>query len=241
MDGIGPALRAARERQGWSRETLASRAGVSAAAITQIETGRRKDVRLSSLTALAAALQTTLDQLAASSRANGFAHRALFYDNAEQFMAFAVPYLRDAVDAGEAPLAVTTPLKIRGLQRRLGSVASTINFADSAQWYTAPINALNAYRDYLNEKLDAGAKRVRVLGEPVWQKRSAADIRAWIRYESLINIAFASSPATIVCPYDNRGPRAVRLAAQSTHPEMAGRGAGHSHGYRTPEEVLLEP
>jgi transcriptional regulator with XRE-family HTH domain len=57
-------LRAARERRGWSREVLAVQSGVSWSAIAQMESGRRKDVRLSTLTALSDALGVTVDYLA---------------------------------------------------------------------------------------------------------------------------------------------------------------------------------
>jgi transcriptional regulator with XRE-family HTH domain len=60
---IGTALRAARAQRGWTRDQLADRAGVSVAAIAQIESGRRRDVRLSTLTALATALDVSLDEL----------------------------------------------------------------------------------------------------------------------------------------------------------------------------------
>jgi transcriptional regulator with XRE-family HTH domain len=71
LDDIGPSLRSARERRGWSRETLAHVSGVSVAAIAQIESGRRKDIRLSSLSALATALEMTLDQLATGAAPTG--------------------------------------------------------------------------------------------------------------------------------------------------------------------------
>ena len=60
---IGETLRAARVRLGWSREALAYHAGMSWTAIAQIESGRRQDVRLSSLTALATALSVSVDYL----------------------------------------------------------------------------------------------------------------------------------------------------------------------------------
>ena len=53
---LGESLKAARARAGWSREALAYHSGVSWSAIAQIESGRRNDVRLSSLSALAEAL-----------------------------------------------------------------------------------------------------------------------------------------------------------------------------------------
>ena len=53
---IAATLKTARDRLGWSREALAYHSGVSWSAISQIESGRRKDVRLTSLSALADAL-----------------------------------------------------------------------------------------------------------------------------------------------------------------------------------------
>ena len=60
---IAAALRRAREDRGWSREDLAHHSGVSYGAIAQIETGRRTDVRLRSLVALADALGVSVDAL----------------------------------------------------------------------------------------------------------------------------------------------------------------------------------
>jgi DNA-binding Xre family transcriptional regulator len=61
---IASTLRRIREERAWSREDLALQSGVSAAAIAQLETGRRVDVRLRSLVALADALGVSLDELA---------------------------------------------------------------------------------------------------------------------------------------------------------------------------------
>src|SRR5258706_526751 len=74
----------------------------------------------------------------------------------------------------------------------------SVEFADSADWYPSPLAALNRYRAFVQEKYEAGAPWVRIVGEPVWTGRSDAEITTWIRYESLLNLALASSPATIV-------------------------------------------
>src|ERR1700738_2780915 len=60
---VGRTLRSARERAGWSREALAHHSGLSWAAIAQIESGRRREVRLGSLVALANALAVSVDYL----------------------------------------------------------------------------------------------------------------------------------------------------------------------------------
>jgi MEDS: MEthanogen/methylotroph, DcmR Sensory domain len=62
----------------------------------------------------------------------------------------------------------------------------------------------------------------------------------WFRYESIINVAFASSPATIVCSYDTRYvPESVLTNARRTHPEVAGAGVTANPSYTNPEEFLL--
>ena len=66
---------------------------------------------------------------------------------------------------------------------------------------------------------------MRIVGEPVWADRSAAQAARWCRYESLLNLAFAGLPVTIICPYDERtvAPSILRQA-HATHPETIARG-----------------
>src|SRR3977135_4205548 len=87
LSEIGTSLRAARERVGMTREALAYHSGVSWAAIAQIESGRRKDVRLSSLTALADALGVSVDYLlgkTATFTPQLFEHRVLTYGSDQE-------------------------------------------------------------------------------------------------------------------------------------------------------------
>src|SRR5258707_9820518 len=97
---IGASLRAARARLGWSREALAYHSGVSWSAIAQIETGRRKDVRLSSLAALAEALDVSVDFLigATSTTPELLQHRLFTYASEDEFLTSAVPHLVAGVE-----------------------------------------------------------------------------------------------------------------------------------------------
>jgi len=61
-----PAVRLLRERRGWSREDLASRAKVSFPTLVRVELGGTPSVR--SLLGLADALGVTLDELVGRSR-----------------------------------------------------------------------------------------------------------------------------------------------------------------------------
>src|SRR5687767_9695620 len=97
---IADTLKVARGRLGWSRETLAHHSGVSWSAIAQIETGRRKDVRLSSLAALADALGVSVDYLigtAAATTPQPFDHRLLMYRSDEDFLAGAIPFFSEGM------------------------------------------------------------------------------------------------------------------------------------------------
>lgn len=132
--GIGSRVRAARQRRGWSREALAFHAGISWSAITQLEAGRRRNLRPSTVAALAGALGVTVDYLVSGSAttAEMLEHGSLISDNDDEFVAASVPFLTAAAQLG----------------------------------------------------------------------RSVADVEVWGRYESLLNLVFASTPLTVVCAYE---------------------------------------
>jgi transcriptional regulator with XRE-family HTH domain len=236
-------LKAARARLGWSRETLAHHSGVSWSAIAQIESGRRRDVRLSSLSALAKALGVSVDYLiGATAPPSLLEHRVLIYGSDEEYLAAAIPFFAEGMERSDRLLAVASEEQTELLRDSLEDRADHVEFADSADWYRSPGAALNGYRTFVDEKLEAGAVWIRILGEPVWAGRSGAEIAAWTRYESFLNLSFASSPATIVCPYDTRSlPEEVVANARRTHPSVAhGNEATASPAYRGPEDLLID-
>ncbi|HZI37647.1 MAG TPA: MEDS domain-containing protein [Acidimicrobiia bacterium] len=242
---VGDCLKAARTRLGWSREALAYHSGVSWAAIAQIESGRRNDVRLSTLSALAAALGVTVDYLVGGSSTVAprlLEHRVLLYGSDEDFAAGTVPFLTDGVTRSDARLVVTTPRRIRLVQKALAAGSDEVEFASSASWYRSPVEAMRRYHAFVSERFAAGAGWVRIIGEPVWVGRSEAEMAAWTRYESLINVALASAPATIVCPYDTTAvPATVLAGAHCTHPQVTHEGGTTANRrYREPEKFLLE-
>jgi transcriptional regulator with XRE-family HTH domain len=237
----GASVRAARERLGWSRETLAHHSGVSWSAIAQIESGRRKDVRLSSLSALASALNVTVDFLVGAAPRPLLEHRVLTYGSDEELLEAATPFLAEGIERSDALLAVTAGPRIELLRDSLADDAQHVEFADSADWYRSPDAALDRYRTFVADRFEAGAAWVRIVGEPVWTGRSPAEVVTWTRYESILNLSMASSPATVVCPYDARAvPADVIANAGRTHPEVVhGTEVQPSSSYRDPEALLL--
>jgi transcriptional regulator with XRE-family HTH domain len=241
---IGESLKTARARLGWSREALAFNSGVSWSAIAQIESGRRKDVRLSSLSALANALGVSIDYLAGSAAALSahlFEHRLLAYASDEEYVESTVPYLTEGLEQSHAVLVVATPPQIALLREALDDGSEHVEFADSADWYSSLAGALNRYREYVKQKVGAGAAWIRVVGDPVWAGRSDAEIAAWFRYESLVNLAFAAAPATIVCAYDTTSfSDEVIAVARVTHPVAHAGVFDESVAYRETEDFLLD-
>src|SRR3984893_14435690 len=134
---IGEALKASRARLGWSREALAYHSGVSWSAIAQIESGRRKDVRLSSLSALADALGVSVDYLigtAAVTTPRLLEHRVLAFESDEAFLASAIPYLAEGIEQSHRLLAVTTEALAGLLRDGLDDLSEHVEFADSVEW-----------------------------------------------------------------------------------------------------------
>jgi transcriptional regulator with XRE-family HTH domain len=243
--GIGVRVKAARERLGWSREALAFHAAVSWSAIAQVETGRRTNLRPTTLAALSRALGVTIDYLVDGGLARPamFQHSAFRYRTDEQFRTIIGPFLAEGIERSEAMLAVTTAANIEVLRDDLGKDAGGVEFVDASAWYSSPVAALQAYKSFSEAKLNSGSHWVRVVGEPVWAGRTDAEVRLWTRYESLLNLVFSGSPMSVVCPYDERSvaPEIV-TQAHLTHPHVVDAGGiSQSPDYTDPERFALEP
>jgi transcriptional regulator with XRE-family HTH domain len=241
---IGSRVRAARERCGWSREALAFHAGMSWSAIAQIESGRRRNMRPGTLVGIADALGVTIDYLVRGSAPASpmLEHRALIYDSDQTFVTLVAQFLEEGAERGEALLVVTSRAKIARLRRNLGPTAKSIQFTDSADWYTTAGEALDRAREFVNERLEGGAPWVRMVGEPVWEGRSKAEIDRWKRYESLINLVFPASAVSILCPYDSRTlDSKIVESSHVTHPQTAGAdGPVNNSAYADPGTYVLD-
>ncbi|MEU9420685.1 sensor histidine kinase [Streptomyces sp. NPDC048272] len=170
----------------------------------------------------------------------GLVHHGLVYGSDEEFLASTVPFCRDGLEADDAVLAVTTGANIDLLRQALGGSAAQVQFVPADRWYQSPGRTLSAYYRYVDQHTAKSRhRRVRVIGEPVWQGRDALETVEWTRYEAAINIAFAPCPAWIVCPYDTRTlAEAVVSDARRTHPHLVtGPASNPSDRYLSPTET----
>lgn len=150
-----------------------------------------------------------------------FRHEALFYNGADGFLRGTLPFVTEALDAGEPVLVAVREERADLLKGALAEVAGQVRFADMRELGRNPGRVIPAWRAFLREHTDAG-RPVRGIGEPVWPGRSDAELDECQRHESLLNLAFAYGPAwSLLCPYDlgELDPRQIS-AARVTHPTL---------------------
>src|SRR3954454_7448913 len=148
------------------------------------------------------------------------------------------PFLAEGVAANEAVVLVVDPRKRALVEQALGALAARIDYVDRDTYYTRPEDALAGYDAKVRRYLRDGAHRVRVFGElPLCRTQEQSD--TWIRYEALLNPAFAHHPVTIVCGLDAREqPDSVLEGSWETHPRtMNNRWSDNQH-YHPPGDIV---
>lgn len=153
------------------------------------------------------------------------AHQALLYGSKEEFLAGAVPFIRDGLDCDDPIQIATTGRNASWLRAELGADARHVTFCENSQWYRHPVRALAAL-DRVVRALGGGGRRLRIIREPLWAARTEPERTEWARHESLVNEALAAASASFVCTYDI-GVVASEVLAQvaRTHPELVVNGS----------------
>jgi anti-sigma regulatory factor (Ser/Thr protein kinase) len=165
-------------------------------------------------------------------------HDLLVYDSDDQYAEQLVPFVEAGLDQGEAVVAVpgraTEPL----LRDALGAASDRVTFHLCEEWYTRPEAALAGYDAAVRAFLRDGATGVRVAGEvPFCSSQREWD--TWVRYEAILNRAFADRPVSMLCTYDSRVvPEHMVDAARHTHPNLVSGGRQENLDYHDPAEVL---
>ena len=152
---------------------------------------------------------------------DSFRHEALFYNGEDGFLRGTLPFVTEALDAGEPVLVAVREERADPLRRALEEAAGQVRFVDMRELGRNPGRVIPAWRAFLCEHAGAG-RPVRGIGEPVWPGRSEAELDECQRHESLLNVAFAYGPAwRLLCPYDldELDPRQIS-AARVTHPAL---------------------
>ena len=133
---------------------------------------------------------------------DGFRHEALLYAGDDGFLEGTLPWLRDAIAAGEPTLVVLSADRIARLREELGAEAEGVTFADMADVGVNPARIIPAWREFVDAHAGQG-RRLRGIGEPIWADRSPDELVECQRHEALLNVAFAGAEDFwLLCPYD---------------------------------------
>ncbi|MFF8289557.1 anti-sigma factor RsbA family regulatory protein [Streptomyces sp. NPDC016309] len=169
--------------------------------------------------------------------AEPFTHPALFYADEAGYLAGTVPFVLAGLAAGD-PVAVAVPGENLALLRKvLGGDADRVRMLDMEQ---AGRNPGRIIPRVLRGFADAHpGRRARIIGEPIWQGRSADEYPACAQHEALINHAFTGREVTILCPYDTSALDPVVLAdARATHPVLVEDGIERASDAYAPDRVV---
>jgi anti-sigma regulatory factor (Ser/Thr protein kinase) len=170
-----------------------------------------------------------------------FIHEAFLYDNDQEFFDRTVPFIEDGVAAGDAILVVLDRGRIDSLRSMVSSRHENVQFQDMAEVGLNPGRIISAWVRFVAASLKEG-RRMRGIGEPIWNGRSEAEILECQRHEALLNVAFNSTPGfTLMCPYDRSalGEEVLALAGR-THPTLVHDG-GRSLLSRDYEGTDIDP
>jgi anti-sigma regulatory factor (Ser/Thr protein kinase) len=159
---------------------------------------------------------------AISDQSQAFVHEAFLYRGPEEFLRGTLQFIRGGVEADEPVFVVLSAEKIARLREALGDDADRVLFADMAAVGANPARIIAAWHEFVDEH-GADGRAIRGIGEPIWAGRSDSELAECHRHESLLNLAFADTPAfRLLCPYDVSAldPGVVE-EAERTHPFMS--------------------
>jgi anti-sigma regulatory factor (Ser/Thr protein kinase) len=154
--------------------------------------------------------------------ARGFRHEAFFYADTDEFLGWAVPFVRAGLEAEEAILVALPRDTLAPLRGALDGEGELVRFAAMEELGRNPGRIISAWHDFIDAQVavDRGARGI---GEPIWAGRRTAELEEAVRHEALLNFAFADGPDWILaCPYNTSQLDDRTLwSAEHTHPAIS--------------------
>jgi anti-sigma regulatory factor (Ser/Thr protein kinase) len=171
-------------------------------------------------------------------RGEALVHQALLYGGEDEFLKATVPFLRDGLEDDGAVLAVVAEPNILALKGTMGPDCTPVTFVPAHSFYQHPVRTIAAYSEIVHQ---SHPKRVWALTEPVLPGLTQPQANEWKRYEAIVNAAFGTTGAQVICAYDMRSTADdVLESASHTHPiVMEGQGPHQSRDYQQPQDFSI--
>ncbi|MFJ6835744.1 anti-sigma factor RsbA family regulatory protein [Streptomyces sp. NPDC091209] len=174
---------------------------------------------------------------AAALRGEPFVHPALLYRGDREYVEGTTRFVSDGVAAGQPVAVAVPPSRLELIRGALGPLGAGVRWIDMTRAGRNPgriiPSVLRAFADTHQ------GVHVRIIGEPVWDGRTAVEYPACVQHEALINTAFGGRDVTILCPYDARAlSRDVIADAHATHPVVISGGHQSVSPSYDPDGVL---
>jgi anti-sigma regulatory factor (Ser/Thr protein kinase) len=148
----------------------------------------------------------------------GICHQATYYDGPDHYLSAVLPFVQDGLAGAEPVLALLPDAGNELIRGGLDGLTDDIIFRDMSDVGRNPGRIISSIWDFISKY---PGRAVRVVAESLWPARSPAEGREAARYEALLNVAFATTPVSILCPYDvGRLKPTVMAHAGRTHPEI---------------------
>lgn len=170
----------------------------------------------------------------------GYVHEAIFVGSEEELVTAAVPFLREALDAGE-PVGVACSAATNAVLCTELENDPRVVLLPHGRVYRDAQTAVGAYRELVSTCLTSGHTGVRLLGEVDFAAHTSW--HEWALFEAASDDLLASTPVRSGCIYDTRTlSDRVLLTGELSHPylRMAGHRLSNPH-YVSPAEMLASP
>jgi anti-sigma regulatory factor (Ser/Thr protein kinase) len=160
------------------------------------------------------------------------------YGAQDDYLAFAVPFLREGIEAGEGAIVAHTKPGLAMVREALGPDAEHVSFVDVSSAYTRPARTLAGYHEVMARQLQE-TPALRAVAD-VQFGPDPAERDLWIGYEAVFNRSFDHLPVWVICSYNANGtPDPIIEGVWQTHPEVVTNDGRHpSDQYEDPDQVL---
>ena len=169
----------------------------------------------------------------------GIRHVAWLYRTTGEYLSGIRDFVTAGASAGE-PVLVAVPSGRLPPGWQLPRENAGTRSLDAADLGRNPARLMPAVRAFADEHY---GQRIRVICELAWLGRSGPELAEVTRYEMTVNLAFALTSITMLCPYDAASlPQSASASACATHPWLRQDGSERtSSDYRRALDGRGEP